>query len=138
MGRVMLILDLVIAALTGLVFRDLNKALYSAVALYVSSIVLDGVVYGLDYSKVALIISDEHERIVAAIDEKLDRGATLLQGQGAYTGQAKQVILVAIKPKQLPELKEAVSEIDRSAFIIVQDAHQVQGEGFSRYSKDSM
>ncbi len=138
MGRVMLMFDLVIVLLTGLAFRDLNKALYSAVALYVSSIVLDSVVYGFDYSKVALIISDRYEEIARAIDEKLGRGATLLQGQGAYTGKKKQVILVAFKQRQLAELKEAVSEIDRDAFVIVQDAHQVQGEGFGRYSKDAL
>ena len=138
MGKVMLMFDLVTVILTGLAYRDLNNALYSAVALYVNSIVLDAVIYGLDYSKVALIISDKYAEIVQAIDEKLDRGATLLHGQGAYTGQEKQVILVAIKQKQLAELKEAVSEIDRDAFVIVQNAHQVQGEGFGRYSKEEM
>ncbi|MBR6424907.1 MAG: YitT family protein [Oscillospiraceae bacterium] len=138
MGKVMLMFDLVTVILTGLAYRDLNNALYSAVALYVNSIVLDAVIYGLDYSKVALIISDKYAEIVQAIDEKLDRGATLLHGQGTYTGQEKQVILVAIKQKQLAELKEAVSEIDRDAFVIVQNAHQVQGEGFGRYSKEEM
>ena len=138
MGKVMLMFDLVTVILTGLAYRDLNNALYSAVALYVNSIVLDAVIYGLDYSKVALIISDKYAEIVQAIDEKLDRGATLLHGQGAYTGQEKQVVLVAIKQKQLAELKEAVSEIDRDAFVIVQNAHQVQGEGFGRYSKEEM
>lgn len=138
MGRVMLLFDLLTVALTGIAYRDLNNALYSAVALYVSSIVLDAVIYGLDYSQVALIISDRYPEIVAAIDEKLDRGATLLHGSGAYTGSEKQVVLVALKKKQLPQLKEAIAQIDRNAFVIVQDAHQVQGEGFRRYSKEEM
>ena len=138
MGRVMLLIDLLTVALTGIAYRDLNNALYSAVALYVSSIVLDAVIYGLDYSQVALIISDRYPEIVAAIDEKLDRGATLLHGSGAYTGSEKQVVLVALKKKQLPQLKEAIAQIDRNAFVIVQDAHQVQGEGFRRYSKVEM
>ncbi len=138
MGRVMLLFDLITVALTGIAYKDLNNALYSAVALYVSSIVLDAVIYGLDYSQVALIISDRYLEIVAAIDEKLGRGATLLHGSGAYTGTEKQVVLVALKKKQLPQLKEAIAEIDRNAFVIVQDAHQVQGEGFGRYSKVEM
>ena len=138
MGRVMLLFDLITVALTGIAYKDLNNALYSAVALYVSSIVLDAVIYGLDYSQVALIISDRYQEIVAAIDEKLGRGATLLHGSGAYTGTEKQVVLVALKKKQLPQLKEAIAEIDRDAFVIVQDAHQVQGEGFGRYSKVEM
>ena len=138
MGRVMLLFDLVTVVLTGVAYRDLNNALYSAVALYVNSIVLDAVIYGLDYSQVALIISDRHEEIVRIIDEELGRGATLLQGRGAYTGSEKQVVLVALKKKQLAQLKEAVAEIDRHAFVIVQDAHQVQGEGFGRYSREEM
>lgn len=138
MGRVMLLFDLITVALTGIAYKDLNNALYSAVALYVSSIVLDAVIYGLDYSQVALIISDRYLEIVAAIDEKLGRGATLLHGSGAYTGTEKQVVLVALKKKQLPQLKEAIAEIDRNAFVIVQDAHQVQGEGFGRSSKVEM
>ena len=138
MGRVLLAIDLLIVALTGIAFRDLNRALYCAVTLYVSSIVLDSVVYGFDYSMVALIISDSYRQIAQAIDEKLDRGATLLRGEGAYTGREKQVILVAVRKGQLPELKQIVSEIDRDAFVIVQNAHQVQGEGFGRYAKDSL
>ena len=138
MGRVMLLFDLVTVILTGIAYRDLNNALYSAVSLYVNSIVLDAVIYGLDYSQVALIISDRYEEIVKAIDKELGRGATLLHGQGAYTGSEKQVVLVALKKKQLAQLKASVAEIDRNAFVIVQDAHQVQGEGFGRYSKEEM
>ncbi len=138
MGKVMLGLDLVIVTLTGIVFNDLNKVLYCAVTLYVSSIVLDAVVYGFDYSKVALIISEKYEEIARMIGGQMSRGATLLHGKGAYTNQEKTVILVAFKKKQLAELKSAVAEIDPQAFIIVQDAHQVQGEGFSRYSKDAL
>lgn len=138
MGKVMLGLDLVIVSLTGIVFRDLNKVLYCTVTLYVSSIVLDAVVYGFDYSKVALIISDRYDEIAQMIGQQLDRGATLLHGQGSYTHREKTVVLVAFKKKQLAELKRAVAEIDPDAFVIVQDAHQVQGEGFSRYSSDAL
>lgn len=138
LGRVMLISDVGIAVLTGLAFHDFNKALYSMILIYVNSKVLDSVIYGFDYSKVALIISDRHEEIARAIDQKLERGATFLQGFGSYTGREKKVVLVAFKPRQLAELKQAVSEVDRDAFLIVQDAHQVLGEGFAHYSKDAM
>ena len=138
LGRVMLISDVGIAVLTGLAFHDFNKALYSMILIYVNSKVLDSVIYGFDYSKVALIISDRHEEIAHAIDCKLERGATFLQGFGSYTGREKKVVLVAFKPRQLAELKQAVSEVDRDAFLIVQDAHQVLGEGFAHYSKDAM
>ena len=137
-GRIILCIDIVTVTLTGIVFGDINKALYSAVTLYVSSIALDGVVYGLDYSTVALIISDHHEEISQVICDKLERGVTVLRGQGFYTGQDKQVLLSAIKKRQAAELKQLVMEIDPDAFIILQEAHQVLGDGFKRYSKNDL
>lgn len=134
LSRLMLIIDIVIVALTGVVFHDISKALYSAVPLYVYSVVMDGVIYGLDYSSVALIISDRYSEIVQEIALKLDRGATLLEAHGAYHGASRQVIMCAIRRRQVTELKDIVSQIDPSAFLILQDAHQVLGEGFMRYS----
>ncbi len=137
-GRIMLAIDIVTVTLTGVVFGDINKALYSAVTLYVCSMVLDGVVYGLDYSVVALVISDQHQTICQEITSNLDRGITILRGQGYYSGQDKRVILCAIKKRQAAELKELVMGIDPAAFVILQEAHQVVGEGFKRYSKNDL
>ena len=134
LSRLMFIIDIVIVALTGVVFHDISKALYSAVPLYVYSVVMDGVIYGLDYSSVALIISDRYSEIVQEIALKLDRGATLLEAHGAYHGDSRQVIMCAIRRRQVTELKDIISQIDPSAFLILQDAHQVLGEGFMRYS----
>ena len=130
--------DLCVAALTGIVFRDVTRALYSGVAIFVAGKVIDAVVYSFDYSRVALIISKEHERIVDQIARELDRGATYLHGEGTYSGEDKKVILTAVKKQQLADLKRLVVEIDPNAFIIVQEAHQVLGDGFSRYSKDAL
>ena len=137
-GRIMLSMDMVIVALTGLVFGDLNKALYSALTLYICGKTLDSVVYGLDYSTVALIISDHHQAVACRIHEKLHRGVTVLNGHGAYSGKEKQVLLTAVKRRQAAELKHLLSEIDPAAFIILQESHQVLGEGFKRYSKNDL
>ena len=137
-GKLILAMDLITISLTGVVFGDINKALYSAVTLYVCSIALDGVVYGLDYSTVALIISDRHDDISQAIMDRLERGVTILDGHGYYSGQNKQVILSAIKKRQVAELKALVTDIDPSAFIILQESHQVLGEGFKRYNKNDL
>lgn len=137
-GRIMLCVDLVIVALTGLIFGDINKALYSALTLYICGKTLDSVVYGLDYSTVALIVSDQHNAIAAAIHEKLHRGVTVLKGHGAYSGKGKEVLLTALRKRQTAELKAILADIDPGAFIILQEAHQVFGEGFRRYSKNDL
>ena len=136
LGRLMLAVDLVVITLTGVVYHDISKTLYSAVPLYVSSVVMDALIYGLDYSTVALIISDQFSAIIQAIEEKLDRGVTILDGHGGYSGAPKQVLLCAIRRKQVPQLKDLVREIDPNAFVILQEAHQVLGEGFRRHGDE--
>lgn len=137
-GTINICFDVIIALLTGLVYWDISRALYSGVAIFVTGQVVDAVVYRFDYSKVALIISKKHDSIAKAIGTKLERGATFLHGQGVYTGEATKVVLTAVKRQQVAELKRLVVEIDPDAFIIVQEAHQVLGDGFSRYSKESL
>ena len=68
----------------------------------------------------------------------MDRGATFLHGEGSYSHKDTKVVLAAVKQQQIAELKELVMEIDPKAFLIVQEAHQVLGDGFSRYSKHSL
>ena len=137
-GRISMAFDALVVILTGLVFRDVTKALYTGITVFVCGQVVDAVVYRFDYSKVALIISSEYEKIAREIGIKLDRGATYLHGEGTYSGNQTKVVLAAVKKQQIAELKELVTNIDPNAFIIVQEAHQVLGDGFSRYSKDSL
>lgn len=137
-GTISILFDLSIAVLTGLVFWDISRTLYSGVAIFITGKVIDAVVYRFDYSKVALIITKEHDRVAEKINRELDRGATFLYGQGAYSGEEKKVILTAVKRQQLAQLKQLVVEEDPDAFIIVQEAHQVLGDGFARYVKDSL
>ena len=137
-GQISMTFDLVVVVLTGLVFHDVTKALYTGVTVYICGKVIDAMVYRFDYSKVALIISPAYDEIARQIGLKLDRGATFLHGEGSYSGTPTKVVLAAIKRQQLAELKELVTRIDPNAFIIVQEAHQVLGDGFSRYSKDSL
>lgn len=137
-GVINMFFDGMVAVLTGVVYMDIQNALYSGIAIFVCGKIIDAVVYSFDYSKVALIISPHHEEIARVVAEKLDRGATYLHGEGSYTGKEKKVVLTAVKRQQVTDLKRLVVEIDPDAFIIVQDAHQVLGDGFARYSKYSL
>ena len=137
-GAFCLAFDVAVAVLTGLVFQDVTKILYTGITVFVTSRVLDIVVYRFDYSKVVLIISKEYQQVALQIGQKLRKGATLLHGEGAYTHSDTKVVLTAVKRQQLAELKELVTEIDPNAFVIVQEAHQVLGDGFARYTKDSL
>ena len=137
-GVINICFDTGVASLTGLVFWDISVALYSGVAIFITGQVIDIVVYRFDYSKVALIITKQYDAVAEAISDKLERGATFLHGEGTYSHQDTKVVLTAIKKQQLAELKALVVDLDPDAFIIVQEAHQVLGDGFKRYHKDSL
>lgn len=137
MGTIMLIPDLIIICLAAFMFGKMESALYGLVALFICTKVMDTVLYGMDTSKVAYIISERHEEIVGHII-KMDRGITVLHGHGAYSGREKQVLMVAFKQKEIVQIKEAVHETDPDAFMIVCDAHDVLGEGFRTYCKNDL
>lgn len=137
-GTISTVFDALVVILTGFVFHDISRAMYSGIAVFVTGQVMDIVVYRFDYSKVALIISDCPDEIATDVAQKLDRGVTFLDGHGYYSRQDKKVILTVVKKGQLAELKELVMERDKDAFVIVQEAHQVLGDGFSRYSRDGL
>ena len=137
-GQISLTFDALVVLLTGIVFRDMNKALYTGITVFLSGKMVDAVVYRFDYSKVAMIITKEYDTIAREIGDKLDRGATFLHGEGSYSGEETKVILTAVKKQQIAQLKELVMTLDPKAFVIVQEAHQVLGDGFHRYSRHSL
>ena len=138
MGTLVMAVDLVVIALAALAFHSLSSALYGLVSLYISSLVIDRVLYGLDNAKVAYIISDRPQEIIRSISTELDRGVTILRGAGAWSGEAKDVLMCAFKQKQIVALKRAVKETDPSAFLIVCDAHEVLGQGFHSYHQHDL
>ena len=137
-GEISIVMDVAVAALTGFLFGDIANMLYILITVFASGQVVDAVVYKFDYSKVAYIISGKHQQIADAINDKLERGVTYLYGQGYFSGSDTKVILTAVKKGQLAQLKEMVVSIDPGAFIIVQEAHQVLGDGFAKFTHDSL
>lgn len=137
-GTISICFDACVIIIAAIVFKKISVALYSGIASLVSGMIVDAVVYSFDYSKVALIITKKHEEVALQIERQLDRGATYLHGEGSYTREEMMVVLTAVKRHQVSDLKRLVMEVDPAAFVIMQEAHQVLGDGFSHYSKDSL
>ena len=110
MGKLILIPDGVVLALTAIAFQRLETALYGAVALYVSSKVMDTVLYGLNASKVAYIISDQWEALIQVLLKEQDRGVTILHGEGGYTREPSAVLLstMAMPTRRIRSEKVAI------------------------------
>ena len=135
MGKLLLVVDLSMLLAVSVAFRSMESAMYGIIALYISTMVMDMVLYGLDQSKVAYIVTSNPRPLAAEIDKQLDRGTTFLHGEGSFTGQDRLVLMCAFKQRQIVPLKALVHEMDPEAFIIVCNAHEVLGQGFRRYQK---
>ena len=138
MGKLLLVIDLAVIVLVAIAFGDVTAALYGVIAQVVSAYVTDAVLYGMDTAKVAYIISDRAQAVSNVIVRDLDRGVTVLRGEGAYSGSEKRVLMCAFKQKEIVTLKEMIFEIDKNAFIIVCNAHEVTGNVVKTYRKDAV
>ena len=138
MGKLLLVVDLAMLLAVSIAFRSMESAMYGIISLYISTLVMDMVLYGLDQSKVAYIVTTRPQEIAAEIDRQMDRGATFLHGEGSFSREEKLVLMCAFKQKQIVPLKALVHDLDPEAFLIVCDAHEVLGQCFRRYQKNDI
>lgn len=132
-GSLFLLIDAVVVSLGAFVFRDVDRALYAGMVVFVTSFLLDIVLYGRDGAKLIYIISDHAEDIAKRLLEELDIGVTYMQGSGAYSGKEKQVIMCAMRKPLAPKAEEVVKVEDPMAFMIVTSAMEVYGKGYKSY-----
>lgn len=134
-GQLLLWIDAVIILFAIIAFNSILIGLYSLVSLFITTKVIDTMLEGVDYSKAILIISEHQEEISKKILMDLDRGVTELKGRGAYSGKDKNVLLCVVARTEIQQLKEIVHAIDKNAFMILADIHEVLGEGFNGVPK---
>lgn len=131
LGKISFITDLVVISIAAVSFRSLESALYAVIAMFVSSKTIDALIYGTNVGKMVLIVSSKSEEIAKLIVSDLFRGCTIVDAHGAYSGQSKKVLLCACKNVEFYNLKHIVKRLDPRAFMIVSEAGEVFGEGFS-------
>jgi uncharacterized membrane-anchored protein YitT (DUF2179 family) len=130
MGRTLFAIDVCVIGVVALII-GYKTAMYSLVALFIASRVVDFVLEGVNTGKALTIISEFNVEIAAAIHEQLDRGTTLLQARGGFTGLDKQVIYCVVPREEVPRVQRIVSNVDPRAFVVVNNVHEVLGEGFT-------
>lgn len=137
-GTIFLMIDGVIIIASGIVFKNLDIALYAALSLTVYMMMFNSVLYGGSEARLIYIISGSRERIASRIMTELDAGATILEGKGAYTGQEREVLMAVLRMRSLPEARDIVREEDKNAFMIVTKATSVFGEGFKSHDEEEL
>lgn len=132
-GNLFFIADAVVVTLSGIVFRDIDAALYAAITVSTASFMLDVVLYGRDEAKLLYIISSKPHEITARILGELEIGLTMIDGRGAYSGDEKQVLMCAVKKPVFPRVESIVREEDADSFMIITSASEIFGEGYKSY-----
>ena len=132
--KFMMCLDAFVVISSGIASKNIETALYSAIALYIIVKVADAIMESFDYSKAFFIISNEADDLRNVITNELGRGLTILDGRGGYTDEKKQVLLVVVSKNQEIHFKKVVKSTDPNAFIIVSTVHEVLGEGFKEFA----
>ena len=132
-GNLFFIADAVIVTLSGIVFWDLDAALYAAITVSTASFTLDVVLYGRDEAKLLYIISSRPQEITERILKELNIGLTLISGRGAYSQDEKQVLMCAMKKPVFPRVENIVREEDADSFMIITSASEIFGEGYKSY-----
>lgn len=137
-GSLFLIMDFFVVLASAFVFQDIDRAFYSAMEVFVTSTLLDLVLYGKDGAKLIYIISDKSEKIAARLLDELNIGVTYMEGQGAYSGREKKVIMCVTKKQIAPRAEEIVKEEDPNTFMIVSSASEIYGEGYKSYFSEKL
>ena len=130
LGNFDLALNVVVVAAFAAIFKRSDAAMYTIITMFVSSRVVNLILYGTANSSICYIVTAYPHEIARGISDSLRRGATLLKGEGAYTGEERDVVLCAVKRHQIPALKKIVSDMDEHAFVIVTQSHEVFGKNF--------
>ena len=124
------ILDGLIVVLGAIFTKNPDNMLYALIVVFVSTKVSEIVLVGLEKSKLCIIITDKGQEISDTLLHNSPRGITMLSGQGMYTNKEHDVLLTCVKNRQLTQLRNIVKGIDEHAFIIINDAAEVRGQGF--------
>ena len=130
LGVITMIIDVVIIALGWPAFGDVDSVLYGVASTAVSTIVVDKILYGIAAGTLAIIITGRGKAAARQISEVTERGVTIVRGTGSYTGESREVLLCACSKSEAYRVKNAVLEVDESAFLMFTETSEVFGEGF--------
>lgn len=138
MGQLMLGVDAMVIVLAGFAYRSLESALYAFVVIFVSTRLIDSILYGADIGtgKMLFIISSKNDEIANQIVSNLERGVTALKSRGLYSGRDGEALLCAVRKYEVSKITDIVHSVDENAFMIIGDAAEIKGEGFRKINRE--
>lgn len=125
-------MNLIVVTIGAMVTKNFQIALYTLITMYISSVVMDRVIQGIERKKLLLIVTSNEQEVSKTIMEEIGRGVTFLYGEGAYTGDKKRILYCIVTSKELVRVKHIVEEADSSCFMSIVDTGEVEGRGFKK------
>ena len=129
-GRALLLVDGIVLVVSIFVFGNIDAALFGLVTLFAQTKVIDGIIYGGEVSTMATVVTKNPEAIAERVIVDLDRSATLLKAQGAYSKEDTTLLLCTVRKSQFPRLKRIIYDVDPDAFMMATETSEVLGFGF--------
>ena len=131
-GRIILLFDGIVIVFASLADKNIQSALYSVIAMYASTKIIDIMIYGSDKGKIVYAVTKEYKNVSKAINDRLERGATLLKASGSYTGEERIVLMCTVRRHETAMICSIIREFDKNAFVVICDAGEILGEGFKK------
>ena len=129
-GNISMAVDGIIIVLGAFVYKNINATLYGFIMTIIYSIIIDKLMYGFNSSKLVVVISEKGNDIAKAVGDEIERGVTIANGVGAYTGNAKKILMCACSKAEVFKIKRIAYKADSKAFVIVSSVDTAYGEGF--------
>lgn len=126
-GEIIMFFNIFIFTAAGFVYSDWRSSMYSMISYFIAYRVIDIVLEGLNESKAVRIVTDKHDDIGNAIMDSFDISVTYLKAKGGYSGAEKKIIFCVINRLEIAKLKQLVKSVDESAFITIENVHEVDG-----------
>ncbi|WP_152654599.1 YitT family protein [Oceanobacillus sp. CFH 90083] len=130
-GKAMFVFDFLVIITSILTFLELSEGMYTLLAVFIGARVIDFIQEGAYAAKGAFIISNHNEEIANQIMEKMERGVTILNGQGSFSKEKRNVLYCVVARNEVPRMKSIINQTDPSAFVSLTTVHEVMGEGFT-------
>ncbi len=131
-GRTLIIIDFFVLAAAAIIFIPIKNIMYSMIFIFIEIKVIDMVLNGLLANQRIMIVTDYPDKLKKALFTKLSRGLTIFTGVGGYTGKERYMLTSVLPKKNIPEIRRLIADVDEKSFVIIQDIHQVYGEGFEK------
>lgn len=137
MGKLIMLLDAAVVITAAIVFRSAESALYAAILIFISSTVVDQIVYGASNGKILLVFTEKAHEISSMITSNTKRGVSILPVEGGYTGDNKNMLIIVLRSDEVAKMRKLIKKADPNTFIVITEAKEILGEGFKPPLADS-